>query len=291
MHSFRHTSCRFILSASILALTSAASFCQTWDGGGDGVSWADKFNWSPDTVLVSGSPNLSLYIPSAVALPTTQNFGGTFQLQQLAFSGAGPFTVNGNPISFENLGAAPTLATLGGGPHVTFNVPVTFNASALANVSSVNFASGATITAGTTLTLNAFTSGTILNNGILAPDFVSVSADISGPGSLVVANQVYSLTGTNSYTGGSTLLQGAQVYGAATNAVQGNWSLGLNSPLGFAQAFAGTTSGVISGPGNVSVSGTGKVTLGGTLAVVPEPSAAMLLLGALTGLLARRARR
>ena len=30
---------------------------------------------------------------------------------------------------------------------------------------------------------------------------------------------------------------------------------------------------------------------GGTLAVVPEPSAAMLLLGALTGLLARRARR
>lgn len=259
MHTFR----RSILSSGILALTSAAAWAQTWDGGGDGLNWAGAANWSPDTALVSGSPNLSLYIVSGGALTTNQNFAGTFVLQQLAFSSPGPYTINGNPIRFDNLGAAPSLATFGGGPSVTFNVPVTFNASTLSNVSSVNFAAGATIAAATTLSLQGtFTGGTIVNNGVIAPDFASVSADISGPGSLIVASQLYSLTGTNSYSGGSTLQPGAQIYSGDTNGVQGSWSLGANSQLGFAQAFAGTMSGVVSGPGNVAVASTGKVTLG-----------------------------
>ena len=259
MNSIRRT----ILATSILALTSAAAFSQTWDGGGDGLNWAGAANWSPDTLLVSGSANLSLYIVSGGALTTSQNFAGTFVLQQLAFSSPGPYTINGNPIRFDNLGAAPTLATFGGGPGVTFNVPVTFSASTLSNVSSVNFAAGATVAAAATLTLQGtFTGGTIVNNGVIAPDFANVSADISGPGSLFVNSQLYGLTGTNFYTGGSTLTPGSAVYSGDTNGVQGNWSLGLNSQLGFAQAFAGTMAGVISGPGNVYVSSTGKVTLG-----------------------------
>src|SRR5688572_14472102 len=107
MQSFFWSSRLTAMLAVLLPLSCALA--ETWDGGGDGVSWNDPLNWDTNAPIVSGSAGQQLIFVSGTPLPTTQNFGGTFSLQNLVFGGGGPFTVNGNPISFDNLGSNPQL--------------------------------------------------------------------------------------------------------------------------------------------------------------------------------------
>ena len=87
--------------------------------------------------------------------------------------------------------------------------------------------------------------------------FCQLSADISGPGTLNF-NFSGSLTGNNTYSGGSTL-NSSQVFGT-TSGIQGNWTM-TNGQILFQQNVAGSTSANISGTGIVSVFWTGQVTL------------------------------
>jgi hypothetical protein len=45
----------FLIAAACALLTAPASAQITWDGGGDGISWSDRFNWSGDTLPSSTS--------------------------------------------------------------------------------------------------------------------------------------------------------------------------------------------------------------------------------------------
>lgn len=112
--------------------------------------------------------------------------------------------------------------------------------------------------------------GTIVNNTAIVIDQSvratnvplngTVTADISGPGSLTKNNDgIVTLAGNNSYTGGTTVNGGTLV--GTTTSLQGN--LVTNATLAFSQTTAGTFAGPISGSGVVAKQGSGVVTLTG----------------------------
>jgi fibronectin-binding autotransporter adhesin len=116
-----------------------------------------------------------------------------------------------------------------------------------------NYTGGTTIEAGTFSTDNPI--GDYLNNGVLESAAETFAGKISGTGSfLKVANNETTLTGVNTYSGGTTIQSGKLT---VLNPV-GNYA---NS--GILQFSNGTASGVISGAGSLFKSGLGTVTLSG----------------------------
>lgn len=87
------------------------------------------------------------------------------------------------------------------------------------------------------------------------------SGVMSGGGGLVkVGTGILTLTGANTYAGG-TVVQAGTLQGT-TNGLQGD--IVTNAMLAFSQGFDGTYAGNISGSGGLTKSGTGFVTLSGT---------------------------
>ena len=143
-------------------------------------------NWSGG-VPVSGSENLTLIMNGVSA---DQNIASPLELQSLTLNGF--FHLAGNPIRFNNLGAAPTFA-MDGGAGVTndldFAVPMTIALSSLNGTLSW----GLPKMTGSTVTLSAGARGVTLggsgantisliaNGGIIRFDKASSVA-----GSLVV---------------------------------------------------------------------------------------------------------
>lgn len=87
------------------------------------------------------------------------------------------------------------------------------------------------------------------------------SSNIIGPGSLTkTGSATLTLTGTNSYTGGTTVTQG--ILEGTTSGIQGD--ILNNANVYFTQNFDGTYSGDMSGSGAVQKNGTGTVEFTGT---------------------------
>lgn len=127
------------------------------------------------------------------------------------------------------------------------NGNLSFNGGTLRFLSSFSTARNVLLNAG---------GGTIDTQGF----FDTMSGNFTGVGSLTkIGNGVLTLTGTNSYTGGTTIAAGALV--GTTNSLQGN--IVNNGTLDFNQNFNGTMSGNISGTGTLIKEGTGTVTLTG----------------------------
>lgn len=126
-----------------------------------------------------------------------------------------------------------------------------------------SYTGGTTIVAGTLAGSTASLQGDIVNNSAL--EFVQTTAgtfagDISGSGALIKnGGGALTLTGANSYTGGTTVSGGSLVGNTAS--LQGDI---LNSAtVEFAQSAAGTFAGKISGTGALLKSGAGALTLNG----------------------------
>lgn len=126
-----------------------------------------------------------------------------------------------------------------------------------------NYTGGTTVDSGTKL-IGTSTSlqGQILNNGQVVFDQSAIGAyagNMSGIGSVLVnGTSAVSFTGTNSYTGGTTVNLGSTLAGT-TSGLQG--SIVDNGIVQFNQTKAGTFGGVISGSGGVQVSGFGPITM------------------------------
>ncbi|WP_341992487.1 autotransporter-associated beta strand repeat-containing protein, partial [Azorhizobium sp. AG788] len=135
---------------------------------------------------------------------------------------------------------------------------------------------GTLISQGTLQIGNGGTSGSIvgdiIDNGALVfnrSDAVTFAGIVSGTGSLIQAGTgTLTLTGANSYSGGTTIAGGTLVGNTAS--LTGN--IVTNASLVFNQATTGTYSGVISGAGSLTKTGAGTLILigdntytGGTL--------------------------
>ena len=134
----------------------------------------------------------------------------------------------------------------------------------LALTGTNNYTGGTTISAGALQGNTTSLSGDIVNNAVLAFDQASdgtFSDDISGTGSLSKSGAgVLTLSGTNTYTGGTTISAGTLQ--GNTTSLSGD--IVNNAVLAFDQASDGTFSDDISGTGSVSKSGAGALTLSGT---------------------------
>jgi outer membrane autotransporter protein len=164
-------------------------------------------------------------------------------------------TVDGNGSSWSNdtnifLGflSASTLNLANGG---------TVTTSAMKIYSSSTFNLGTGGLAGT------FVGASLVNDGRIVADFTDAStlgANISGSGSLAKAGAgTLTLSGTNTYSGGTTITAGRLVGNSAS--LPGD--IVNNAQLEFNQAADGTSSGAISGSGSLIKTGTGTLILSG----------------------------
>ncbi|MDE8602796.1 DUF4347 domain-containing protein [Marinomonas sp. RSW2] len=129
--------------------------------------------------------------------------------------------------------------------------------------SSNSYGGGTTVSAGTLSGTASSLVGNITNNSTVE---FSQSSDgtyggiISGNGSLTKSGSgAVTLTGTNTYTGGTTVSAGT--LSGTTSSLVGN--ITNNSTVEFGQSSDGTYGGIISGNGSLTKSGSGAVTLTG----------------------------
>lgn len=180
------------------------------------------------------------------------------------------YALNANISGLGSINQLSTGSSILAGNNAAFIGSITINDGILSVANSSNL--GATTGAGT-LTINGGTLHTIGNvisdravilgsqNGTLdidAGQTFSLSGNISGTGSLTHQGSGKTiLTGTNNYTGGTSVLSGSLE--GNTNSLQGN--ILNNASLIFNQAIDGTYTGALTGSGNLSKTGSGVLTL------------------------------
>ena len=126
------------------------------------------------------------------------------------------------------------------------------------------YGGGTTVTAGTLQGSTGSLQGAIQNNAVV--NFYQLASGtygdiMSGRGSLSKqGNGTLTLSGTNSYSGGTTVSEGTLQ--GNTTSLQG--SITNNQNVIFDQGSAGTYAGNMSGAGNLTKNGSGTLTLSGT---------------------------
>lgn len=209
----------------------------------------------------------------------------------VSFTGAntyvGATTISGGTLQIGNGGVIGSLAAA---TAITDNATLAFNRSDAITVANTITGTGAlhqigpntltltgnvtniggtTIDAGSTIQVgNGGTTGTLgsgptADNGTLLfnrSDTLTVNSNISGAGNVrQIGTGTTILGGTNSYTGGTTVVSGTLQ--GTTASLQG--SITNNANVTFSQATNGTYAGVMRGPGTLIKEGTGTVQLSG----------------------------
>ena len=208
------------LAASLLP-TSVAS-AQTWDGGGANNNWTTANNWNPNGApLNNGTANVTFSGNTRL----TPNANGSKNINGLTFSGAaGAFVLRGSPLTI-NSGGILSSATVA----ETINNNIVLGANQTWTVSNP----------ASTLAVRGIVSG-------------SSSLNKAGAGTLT-------LSGSNSYTGGTTVVAG--ILQGNANSLQGN--IVDNANVTFNQTSSGTYAGILSGTGSLTKTGAGTLTLSG----------------------------
>ena len=219
-----------------------------------------------DGAAYSFSPNSAIYLDGTSRLGV--NFNET--INGLNDDGGGSSTVciaNNTTLLTNGYGYTYGGTIMGAGS-------IEFGAGATEILTGTNtYTGGTTIDASGTLQLgNAGSTGTIsdtsavANNGTLDFDVagaVTFGAPISGTGSVEVMAGTLTLTGSNTYSGGTTIDSISTLQlgnGGTSGSITGN--VANSGTLAFDRTDTVTFAGAISGTGSVSVS-TGTVTLSG----------------------------
>ena len=220
--------------------------------------------------------------------------GASPSISSLTFSNASASYVvaqgSGGSLSLLAAAAPASINTLAGSHSITaplvLGSDVTFygESASLLSVSGIVSGSGALIQSGSgTLALtgvNTYSGGTLVSEGTLFGNACSIqgsvtnnatvvfnqssagtySGNMSGIGALVVSGNggALTLSGNNSYSGGTAINSNASVIGN-TASLTGN--IANNGALTFHNGSIGSYDGVISGTGSLAVSGSAAVTL------------------------------
>ncbi len=204
-----------IANSSALVLDFTGTFTNTITGIGS-LTIDNSAGTPSNAVTLTGT--------STFSGPTTINTGATLNMNNASALGSSAVT-NSGTLALDDFAGATFTNSLSGAGQLNINDDVTI---ARANT---GFTGNTTIAAGTTTTLqnaNALgstTGQTVTNNGTL--DFVlanggTFTPNIAGTGSLVadIAGTL-TLTGTNTYTGGTTVKSGTLVADLADNTITG----------------------------------------------------------------------
>ena len=242
-----------------------------WSGS-QGSGWSTADNWS-----LSSNNSAASYLTNDVvvfndaASTGTVDLSANVQASTVTFSGdTRAYTVgsgNGSGITAASLakqgGATVTLNTAN---TITDGVAVSGGTLVLGNAGALG-ASSVSLTGGT-LDLNglAIANNIVLGGGTLAGNGATLSGAISEAGgarSLEVGSDL-TLTGSNTYTGGTTVSAGTlQVGAGGTTGTLGSGTVTNNAALVFSRSDSLTVANAISGTGALTQSGAGTLILTG----------------------------
>lgn len=233
----RHT-CRLILGclAGVFALTlgAIARAQSTWDGGGADNEWTTAANWSGDVAPTSAT---TTDITFAGSIRLSPHLTGAFSMRTLNFnSTAGAYTLSGDTISLQGVGAADSNAMLNLSSSLqTINNNISFTGPGKINAASGNMALNGNIdlggltsgggvrfsaNSGKVLTLSGVISGTLNSGGSIA----YTSGSSNGQGTIYVKGNNTYVGSTSIWTGtviiGSDALTSGGAFGASTSEVQ-----------------------------------------------------------------------
>lgn len=223
--------------------TISAGILQIGDGGTSGSLVSDVVN---NTSLVFNRSDATTYAGEISGTGSLTKIGaGT-----LTLSGANTFTgdttISAGSIALANSNALQnsTLTTAGG---LSFG--------------EINTATLGGLSGSQDLVLENASSGVVALGVGNNDTSTSYSGDLSGSGSLIkVGSGTLSLSGTNTYSGGTTVSEGT--LSGNTTSLQGN--IANNAAVVFDQASNGTYAGNLSGTGTLNKTGAGSLTLSGT---------------------------
>jgi autotransporter-associated beta strand protein len=249
--------------------------------------------WVGDNTVLGGNGTWTASGGTSWRSDNTDGGGGAFTANQTAnFGGAtaGTVTVSGTVapeagLNFTTTGYTVTGGTINlAGANATANT-ITTNTSVTATIeSNLTGSNGMTKAGAGNLVLtgtNSYTGGTTVSTGTLTGNSDSLQGAIvnnaavvfdqgatgeyagamSGSGSLTKTGaDDLTLSGTNSYSGGTTVSAGSLI--GTTTSLQANIS--NNATVVFNQGTTGTYAGNMTGTGSLVKDGDGDVTLGGT---------------------------
>jgi fibronectin-binding autotransporter adhesin len=162
------------------ALATPPAPAQTWTGAASG-SWNAAGNWSPTGVPANGATTQLIFDTTANAAMTAdiQATLNVFNLNQMTFTANAPaYSLTGDTLSFHLNGATPATIAMNSGNSVTI----------ANNIDLIN---------------NLTVSGTGIGT-------LTLSGTISNPASVTYAGaSILVLSGTNSYTGGTSVGSGS----------------------------------------------------------------------------------
>jgi autotransporter-associated beta strand protein len=229
-----------MLTFMLATLSAQAQF--SWSGAqtlfnGDNIIQNITLTGNVTISVSSGTATISGAISGAYKL--TKTGAGTLVIASNNPSFTGATAVNGGALQLGNGGTSGSIANSSG-------IALAIGGSALEGGDLIINRSNVALT---TISSAISSSGTGGRGG---------SVTKRGTGILV-------LTGNNTYTGGTFVMEGTVQIGNAgtTGAIAGNAQVSANATLDFKHSNAYTFSGVISGAGNVTHSGAGQLILTG----------------------------
>lgn len=234
------------------SLTS--TMAQLWDNEGGSSLWGTATNWYPNSVPVAGAD----IIFDNTYVSTTQNvdLGGTTRsVQSVTLDAPFSYTLSNGTLNFTTNNSLGVLTLHNSGLKGNADQNVAANITTTGDMTINNTASG------------RFTvSGNLDNNGkvitIAGTGDITMSGVVSGAGRLDKTQQgILTLSGNNTYSGGTTLTYGGIAFGH--NNALGTGVLNIRS--GSLQASGGsrTISNNSLLEGNVEINGTNSLTFAG----------------------------
>ena len=191
----------------------------------------------------------------------TSVIGGSLQAVGVAALGSGPVSVAANTTLDYNIASGQEI----NGVTISGAGGLIKSGSGAIVFSNTNTYTGGTTISGGTIVLNtgsALGTGAITNNALLRIGGITLANNISGTGGVEkTANNIADLTGTNTYTGGTSVL-GGTLRAGLTSIGTGQVSLGAGTAFELTAAANGTLPTVAANANsNFRIAGAGRVTV------------------------------